>query len=260
MNAKQLGQKTDELETGQPDFFGSSVAMENILPLAVNHALSSIARQVDVFLRRQQDIFEFCDDPRCLLRIALRPVKADFVLPNGFQVKRGRLIGELHLWNEHIPPIPSGGPDFAWGKLIRLQTFRSFALLAENVCLDSRFRGVQIFCARTRLGADKSPELFDRLMQSFGFELVEKLACANWREQLVALGECLHLWSLLRAFNPVALTNHRLIQLPFRRLWMSRETLLRKYPAILRSPDTLLAKNDCLVQEPGSFASECVIT
>jgi hypothetical protein len=228
--------------------------------LTASQAVSSAIRQADVLLRRQQAIFEFCDDPHCLLRIALRPVKADCVLPKGFQVRRGKLIGELHLWNEHIPPIPVGGPNLAWGKLIRRQTFRSFSLLADNVCFDSRFRDVQIFCARTRLGADKPPELFDRLMHSFGFELVEQLACVGWREQLVALGECLHLWILLRAFNPVALTHHRLIQLPLRQLWMSRETLLRTYPTILRSRAKPLAETDCLAQEPDSFASARALT
>ncbi|MGH7976987.1 MAG: hypothetical protein ACREC8_10035 [Limisphaerales bacterium] len=41
--------------------------------------------------------------------------------------------------------------------------------------------------------------------------------------------------------------NHALssvIRLPFRQLWMSRETLLRNYPAVLRSPDLSLAEND----------------
>jgi hypothetical protein len=228
--------------------------------LTANRALVSVIQQVDVFLRHQQNIFEFCDDPDCLLRIALRPVRAGFFLSTGFQVQPGKLMGELHLWNEHIPPIPAGGPDFAWGKLIRRQTLRSFSLLAENVCFDSRFRDVQVFCARTRLGGNKSPELFDRLMQFFGFELVEERACAGWREQLTGLGECLLQWSLLRAFNPAALTNHRLIQLPFRQLWMSRETLLRKYPATLRFPDGPLAGNDCLVPGPGSLASEPALT
>jgi hypothetical protein len=188
----------------------------------------NLIRQMDVILRRRQNIFEFCSDPHCLLRIALCPATGE-ELPCGICLQNGDLIGELHLWNEHIPPLPAGGPSFAWAGLIRQRTSESFALLAESVRSDSRFKNVRLFRARTRLGGDQ-PRHFERLMRSFGFERVEELTCSNWREQLTGLGECLHLWTLLCAFNPVALTNHRLIELPFRQLWMSRETLLAKYP------------------------------
>jgi hypothetical protein len=193
-----------------------------------DHFWLNLIRQMDVVLRRRQNIFEFCTDPRCLLRIALHPTTGE-KLSSGVRVQNGGLIGELHLWNEHIPPIPASGPNFAWARLIRWRTAESFALLAESVHSDSRFKNVLVFHARTRLGADQ-PRHFERLMQSFGFERVEELTCSNWREQLTGLGECLHLWTLLCAFNPVALANHRLIELPFRQLWMSRETLLAKYP------------------------------
>lgn len=106
-------------------------------------------------------------------------------------------------------------------------------MLAESARCDSRFKHVPVFLAKTRLGGSK-PRHFERLMKSFGFEQVEELTGGDWQERLAGLGECLHLWALLRAFNPIVLANHHLIQLSSRQLWMSREMLLAKYPARFR--------------------------
>lgn len=198
--------------------------------LTASYLLLPLCRRVDTFLRQRQSIFEFCHNPLCLLRIALRPAELTSGLPEGLPVQPGGLVGELHLWNEHIPPIPADGPNLAWARLLRERMFKSFALLAASVRHEPRFQAVNVFTAKTRLGGDRSRTHFERLMKPFGFERIADRKCRGWREQLSGIGECLHLWGLLWVFNPVALTHHRLIQLSFRQLWMSRQTLLEKYP------------------------------
>jgi hypothetical protein len=218
-------------------------------PFTANHALTYAILQMDARLRRRQHIFEFCNHPRCLLRLALRRVGDDFELPAGLSLPRGAGVGELHLWNEHIPPIPAEGPNFVWATTIRRQMRESLALLAESARDDFRLRDVAMFGAKTGLGGDKPRAHFERLMKSFGFERVEELTRADWRERLVGLGESLHQWALLHAFNPMALMDHRLIQLSFHQLWMSRETLLEKYPPGARGFATLLTVNECGVSD-----------
>jgi hypothetical protein len=199
-------------------------------PLTANHALTYAIRQMDARLRRRQHIFEFCDHPHCLLRLALRRAGTDFAPPAGFSLRRGASVGELHLWNEHILPIPAAGPSFVWAKTIRRRMRESLALLAESARADPRLKDVEMFGAKTGLGGDKPRAPFERLMKSLDFDRVEELTRADWRERWVGLGENLHLWALLHAFNPMALADHRFFRLSFRQLWMSREALLEKYP------------------------------
>ncbi len=199
---------------------------------AADHFWLHLVRRLDARLRQRQNIFEFSSDPHCLFRIALCPAAGERV-PPGLRIEDGDFIGELHLWNEHVPPLPDGGPNFLWARLIWRRARDSFALLAESVRSDRRFDRVRVFRAKTRLGGERL-DRFGRLVKSFGFEQVEELSCGTPRECLIALGESLHLWALLRAFNPTALATHRLIQLRFRQLWMSRETLLLRYPAARR--------------------------
>lgn len=215
-----------------------------------------LIQNVDVFLRWQQEIFEFCDDPRCLLRIALRPAASQITLPGGFQIQAGCLVGELHLWNEHIIPTPVGGPNLAWAKSLRREMFRSLGLLAEAVRGGGRFRDVQVFYARTRLGGKKPPKLFEQLTQSLGFEATEELPCGGLGSRLAAAGECLHLWSMLSAFNPVALNYHDVFHLPSRRLWMSRQALLDRHPISSTSIPVKVMEDTSAVQGPISVGPE----
>ena len=228
MNAKQLGQNDDEFELDWTELFEPSVAPIRGI-LTANQTFSFVVRHFDSLVRRQKNVFEFCSDSRCLLRLALR--RADVDLPGRFSSRRGALIGELHLWNEQIPPLPSGGSNFAWAMRLRRQMRKSFALLAASVRADARFKEIEFVCAKTQFGANKRRAHFERLIKSFGFEQIEELSCNKLREKWMDFGDCIYLWILSRAFNPVLSWHPRPIRLSFRRLWMSRETLLAKYPA-----------------------------
>src|SRR5258706_15094577 len=43
--------------------------------------LAHSARRLDAHLRKKQGIFEFCDNSRCLLRVALHRAEANLALP-----------------------------------------------------------------------------------------------------------------------------------------------------------------------------------
>lgn len=232
MNTKQLGQKNDGFELNLTELFEPSVVpTKDDSPLVANQLFAHVVRQFDSFLRRQQNVFEFCSHSHCLLRLALRRA-ADIDLPCQFSSSRGALVGELHLWNEHIPPLSASDSRFAWVMQLRRQMQESFALLAASVRADPHLNEIELFYAKTQLGANKQRTHFERLVKSFGFEDIEELsyADADMLGQWMYLGDCIYLWILARAFSPVLPRHPRPIRLPFRRLWMSRETLLKKYP------------------------------
>src|SRR5689334_15745375 len=76
--------------------------------------LAHSARRLDAYLRKKQGIFEFCDHPHCLLRVAVHRTGENLVLSDASRLHRGEMIAELHLWNEHIPRIPRAGPNLSW--------------------------------------------------------------------------------------------------------------------------------------------------
>jgi hypothetical protein len=193
--------------------------------------------RLDACLRRQQNIFEFCDSRECLLRVALRRARHGVVLPSGMQLRQGELMVELHIWNEQIPRILDAGPDLSWAVLTQRRLRQSLTALAREVECDPRFNGVQLLCAETRLGSGRPRARMERFADFFGFELIDATRAPGWRTRLIDLGERLHLWALIRTFNPGALTGRRLRQSQRHQLWMSRKVLLAKYRSATSASD-----------------------
>lgn len=193
----------------------------------LNHAVN----RLDAMLRRRQKIFEFCDEPHCLLRVAVHPNEADVKLPTGLQVRQGEVRGELHLWNEHLPGLLATGADLLWAVLARRRMRQTFSLLARAVQSDPRLEDARVFYAVTRMGAGRPRVQMERIAMFYGFELVDVPGPSNLRAHLVDLGERIHLCAMMRTFNPKALTVSHLISTQRHQLWMSREVLLSKYAA-----------------------------
>jgi hypothetical protein len=188
-------------------------------------------RGLDAHLRRRQRIIEFTDHPRCLLRIALHQAERSCRLSSGFSITKGALIGDLHLWNEHIPRIPCGGPDLAWAMAARRQMRESLIMLAKMAPVVRPLSQMAALRAETRLGAMKTPAQLRRLAGLFGFEIVFRPAPCCLKERLVDLAEHLHFWAMMRAFNPEALRGRHYFKSKCHELWMPREALIRRYAA-----------------------------
>jgi hypothetical protein len=198
--------------------------------------LAHAARRLDAHLRKKQGIFEFCDNPHCLLRVALHRAEVTMILGHGVHLLRGGLVAELHLWNEHIPRIPGAGPNFSWAVLAQRRMRQSLGFLADHVRSDPRFGEVRIFHAHALFGSGKSQARMQRFAKLHGFELTHAQVPASWLGRLRNLGECLHQWAMIRAFNPGALTGRQLINVTHHQLWISREALLAKFPGSQPKP------------------------
>lgn len=73
----------------------------------------------DAILRSYYGIYEFIDDPYCILRAGLTQARAPVLFSDGTDVAVGELIGTLHFWNEHLPRYSDRGPDLAWACAVR---------------------------------------------------------------------------------------------------------------------------------------------
>jgi hypothetical protein len=177
-------------------------------------------------LRRWQAVYEFTDDPDCLLRVGLRHARATVRLADGQVIAAGAPIGVLHFWNEHLPPFPPGGPDIRWAKRIEHRFGRSMRLLAAHVEKNPAWTEVRALHGSVALSGGLRPAQMRRVASHYGFEIAEPDLAGF--AALHAFGENFLLWAFARAFNPAALQRQ-----PFRRprteLWMSRETLWARY-------------------------------
>jgi len=181
---------------------------------------------VDAMLRSYYGVYEYDDDPACIFRVALGEVRAPVVLADGTTVRIGGVVGNLHLWNEHLPRFPGAGPDLAWACTMRDRIRDSLAALAAHVEREAAWREVSALCGEAAFSPRLGLSQLRRVAERYGFERVA--TGATWLRRLHKVGDSFTVWGLTRAFNPAALARQ-----PFLRerheLWISRTTLVERY-------------------------------
>ena len=180
----------------------------------------------DAILRSYYGIYEFIDDPRCILRAGLTQARVPVLLSDGTDIQTGELVGTLHFWNEHMPRYSDRGPDLAWACAVRDRATYSLRAFCDYVEGEPGWREVRAIRTETALPARLGAAQIMRVFQRYGFERV--VTHSSLLDRLHGLGECFVLWGLTRAFNPAALPRQ-----PFLRdrheLWISRATLRVRY-------------------------------
>lgn len=180
----------------------------------------------DAILRSYYGIYEFTDDPACVLRVGLDRARAPALLSDGTRIVLGELVGTLHFWNEHLPRYSKKGPNLSWACALRDRLIYSLRAFSEYVEHEPSWRVVQAVRAETALPARLGALQIGRVFQRYGFEPVP--TDSSFLGRLHGFGECFVLWGLTRAFNPAALPRQ-----PFLRdrheLWISRATLRARY-------------------------------
>jgi len=193
--------------------------------------LRPLVRRLDAFLRRTGHIFEFSQSRDCLLRLALRNSKEEVTLSDGTNLRRGEPVGELHLWNEHIPVVGDRQPDLVWGVAFRRQLDQSLRELAAYIQTDPRFKQVRAFRGEGMFGSRYAPVRLARMARRWGFDLVTPDGAAGWWRRSADFWENMYATWLIRAYNPASLRGSRVPDLRRDQLWISRETLCRRYGA-----------------------------
>jgi hypothetical protein len=189
----------------------------------VGRLLSPIVRPLDAGLRRWHHVFEFTGDPSCILRIALSAAREHQVLEGGVVIAPGDPIIDLHLWNEHLPPMGAAGPDVAWAAHFNRDLAHSLTLLAEHVGRERSLKPVKALRGRIRFFHGDQGKLA-RFAHLLGFELpVTQEARTDWLEELTSeVGT----WAFERVFNPGARHSSARASLD---VWMSRRRLMARY-------------------------------
>lgn len=184
-------------------------------------------RGLDRLLRRAYGVFEFCDEPECILRLRLTRMPRPMSLPGGV-IGKGEPVLELHLWNERLPLPPVEGPDLAWAIRIGRMWIRSLHCAGRYMRRAPYLGGVRAVGGVTALlfAGDHAGGV--RLMERLGFTVVPH------RNPLGRFGEFwqnLYSWWLMWAFNPASIRGRSFTRLRQAEIWMTAEDFLGRYGA-----------------------------
>ncbi|MFQ5343217.1 MAG: hypothetical protein ACE5F6_16885 [Anaerolineae bacterium] len=184
---------------------------------------------LDALVRRAAGIFEFSDDPACLLRLGLARSHAGVVLSDGTVVRPGDWVGQFHLWNEHIPRMEATGPDLTWGVKFYRGMMGSLRMLTTYVEADGRFTSVPAFHGEVAVLQEEDVPAAVQLFKRLGFDTQEPQAPTNWLWRFVRFWEGLYTWWLMWAYQPASLQRRSFRHLVRFDMWISRTELLRRF-------------------------------
>ncbi|MCX7671618.1 MAG: hypothetical protein N2439_16305 [Anaerolineae bacterium] len=187
--------------------------------------MKRVIRAFDRLLRRVLGVFEFCDGPECLLRVRRVILNRPVVL-DGQVFPPGSVAIELHLWNEHLPPLPADGPTLSWAVQTQRRLKHSFQMLARQMSGDPRLADAQLVAGITVLPLAGAHAGSVRLFEQLGFTILP------YRHPLGRFGEFwenLYTWGIMWAFNAPTLAGRRLLGLRRSEVWMTTTELLRRY-------------------------------
>jgi len=195
--------------------------------------LGAIARPVisrfDCFLRRLYGIREFTPEDDCIVRIAFRKSARELTLSDGTKILKGETIGELHFWNERIPPMPKDGPDLAWGLQFHRLMRRSLIDLARYIESAPEWEEVRAFKGETAVDSPEGVKQATELIGRLGFDLLPLGRSISRLKPFLEFWENIYLWGLIWTFNPASLKGKRLVDLQRCQIWISRRRLLERY-------------------------------
>lgn len=214
-------------------------------------AMRMAVRRLDAFLRRRQHIFDFSNDPRCVLRISPDVCREAIVLADGAAVVPGDAVGEIHFLNDHLPQIPPGGPGIAWANEARRALEHSLRLLARAAVADSRLQHVRAFHGTIILGVRGGRKQIDRTASRLYFQRIDPRMPPGLSTRIHHIFQNILVRMLIWTFNPGGVRG-----LGLRRqrnsLWISRRTLLGQYGP----PPTASNGTDALPSPPGHGLAE----
>ncbi|MGC8780946.1 MAG: YkoP family protein [Anaerolineae bacterium] len=187
--------------------------------------MKRLIRCFDAFLRRALGVYEFCAGPDCLLRVRRIALSRPLTL-NGETYPAGTAVIELHLWNEHLPPLPPDGPTLSWAVQTQRRLKDSFRMLARQMPDDPRLADAQLVAGITVLPLAGAHAGSVKLFEQLGFTILP------YRNPLGRFGEFwenLYTWGIMWAFNAPTLAGRRLLGLRRSEVWMTTGELLRRY-------------------------------
>jgi hypothetical protein len=183
---------------------------------------------LDRWLRQRQGVYEYSDDALCIFRAQRGRADCAFTLSDGTHIRPGEPVLNLHLWNEHVPPMGQSTVDMAWAREFTRRVELSLRALARHLRWNRSLDGIVAIRGDMRLGTAEQSGQLARLAGRYGFEPAGNGGFDLGLTTLQRLAENIFICMLVLATNPVALRapvlrrHHKLV-------YLSRAVLETRY-------------------------------
>jgi hypothetical protein len=194
--------------------------------------IRALLKRFDRLLCKLYGIYIFSDDPNGVIRLQRGKTPHPLSL-SGQTIQSGEPVLNIHLWNDHLPPLPAGGPDLVWAKkserlfLLSLQDVAVY--INQNPALD----GVRAIGGTTIILYSAHSDSGERIIRRLGF------TAQPHRGKLGKVGnfiDNLYSWVLIWTYNPQGLSYHQLETIRRTDIWISREDFLERFAAKIPAP------------------------
>jgi hypothetical protein len=202
--------------------------MEQPTPSLLSWMLRKLIRGIDACLRRGIGIVEFERGEDALLRIGVARAERAVRLRDGTQLQPGDPLLELHLWNEHLPMLPSGGPSLRWAASTRRQITHSLRRLAVHLQRVPDLWEAKALRIQPAFAGRNLARNLNWIAAKHGFESIEDLHKPVLTAGARRWFDSLWLWLLTWAFNPHSLRGRR-FRRTRREFWISRARFIALY-------------------------------
>jgi hypothetical protein len=182
---------------------------------------------LDRWLQHYLGVHEYTTDSSCLFRIQRAKAQANVALSDGTKIRVGEPILNLHLWNEHVPPIGDQGATVAWARQLSRAIAISLNELAEHLSARPDLRDIVALRADMRLGTADRSEQLARISARYGFAIALS-GEGSGSGRLHDVGESALIFMLVLVTNPASLRFNTLRR-DHKVVYLSRVALERKY-------------------------------
>jgi hypothetical protein len=190
--------------------------------------LAKIIFALDKPLRRRQAVVEYTAHPSCIFRLGLDRARRQLTLRDGTRVRPRQRVAQLHLWNEHIPPLPPNGATIRWAREIERHIEMSLRELADYLSSRRDLRDISVICGNVPCGTQSQSRQIAHIMAHFGFETIFERERLSLGERIHRFGENVLISLTVFARNTSALRLDTLsrVRVP---IYLSRRTLEHKF-------------------------------
>jgi hypothetical protein len=191
----------------------------------LSRPLKAGVRLIEYLVRKSMHVYEFTDDPDCILRIQLTtsPRSVDF---GTWQISKGDTILSIHAWNEKMPKIPEQGATIEWAIRLRRQVVHSFHKVAEELQMRGKYSLVKAIYGESTIFSFSEHTGGLKMMQRLGFSILPYHSASGKFGDFWAN---LFSWWLMWAFNDLSLDTRHFKHLERTETWFQVDEFIQRY-------------------------------
>ena len=187
--------------------------------------MRAAVRMIDNLLCIVQGVYEYSQDPECILRLQLR-TSAHSVTVGPQMVVKGEPVLALHAWNKRMPVIPPDGAELTWALTLRRRLMYSFKEIARLMQEDLRYTQVRAVCGSSSLFSFSNHVGGVQVMQRLGFMVIPGYRPLG---RFGDFWDNLFSWCLMWTYNPGSLNQRKFFSLQRTEIWMMRDQFVERY-------------------------------